>query len=140
MNKSKINLDSWTARNRKNSVHLKYWSAAWLVSMALAAFGPKYIWDFNALLTIFAVIISIEVVGTMIVTTKRYLSGLDEMHQKIFREVSAITLGIGVVCGNSYELLEDIKLISFEPEISHLIILICLTFLAAMIVGHRDYR
>ena len=104
MNKSKINADSWALSNLRNSVHLKYWSAAWVVSMALAAFGPKYIWDFNALLTIFAVIISLVVGGAMILMTKRYLSGLDEMHQKIFRDASAITLGVGLVCGNSYEL------------------------------------
>jgi hypothetical protein len=44
------------------------------------------------------------------------------------------------VCGLSYELLEDIRLISFEPEIAHLVILMGLTFMAVMIAGHRKYR
>ena len=52
----------------------------------------------------------------------------------------AFTLGVGLVLGLSYELLEDIKLISFEPEISHLIMVMCLTNLTAIIAGHRKYR
>ena len=60
----------------------------------------------------------------MILTNKRYLNGLDELMRKIQLEAMAISLGVGLVCGLSYELLEDIKLITFEPEVSHLIILI----------------
>ena len=76
----------------------------------------------------------------MIMANKRYLRGLDEMQQKIFLEAGALTLGVGMVCGLSYELLEDIRLISYEPEISHLIILMCLTMMAGMIAGKRRYR
>jgi len=62
------------------------------------------------------------------------------MQQKIFLESTVLTLGVGLVCGNSYELLEDMKLISFEPEISRLIVLMCLTFLTGRIIGHRKYQ
>ena len=62
------------------------------------------------------------------------------MQQKIFLDSAALTLGVGLVCGLGYELLEDIRLISFQPEISHLGILMCLTFLAGNIAGHRKYR
>ena len=40
----------------------------------------------------------------------------------------SLSLGIGLVLGCSYEMLEDIKLIPFEPEISHLLILMSLTY------------
>jgi hypothetical protein len=76
----------------------------------------------------------------MIVATRRYVQGLDEMQQKIFLQAGALTLGVGLVCGLSYEQLEDVGLISFEPEISHLVILMCITFLVGMIAGHRRYR
>jgi hypothetical protein len=36
--------------------------------------------------------------------------------------------------------LEDIKLISFEPEISHLIILMSLTYMIGNIIGNRRYK
>ena len=97
-------------------------------------------WNFDTLLTTLFVLINLGIGFGMIVATKRYLKGLDEMHQKIFLDAAVLTLGVGLVCGNSYELLEDIRLITFQPEISHLILLMCLTFLTAMIVGHRKYR
>ena len=49
----------------------------------------------------------------------------------------ALSLGIGLVLGCSYEMLEDIKLIPFEPEIpfKHLIILMSLTYVVGTVLG-----
>ena len=55
-------------------------------------------------------------------------------------EAMAFSLGVGLVCGLSYELLEDIKLITFEPEIAHLIILMALTYMVGVIAGNRRYK
>ncbi len=140
MNKLKTDSGNWAASGLRNSVRLMFWCAAWVASMALAAFGPRLMWNFDTLLTTLFVLINLGIGFGMIVATKRYLKGLDEMHQKIFLDAAVLTLGVGLVCGNSYELLEDIRLITFQPEISHLILLMCLTFLTAMIVGHRKYR
>jgi hypothetical protein len=140
MNKSTTDQNSWTASNRRNTLVLAYWTAAWLVSVALAAFGPKLMWNFETFPTVLAVLINLAIGLGMIVATKRHLAGLDEMQQKIFRDAALLTLGVGLVFGNSYELLEDIRLITFQPEISHLIILMCLTFMTGMILGHRKYR
>jgi hypothetical protein len=86
------------------------------------------------------VIFNLAVGFGMIMANKRHLRGLDEMHQKIFLEAGALTLGVGLVCGLSYELLEDIRLITFEPQISHLVVLMCMTFLGGMIAGQRKYQ
>ena len=140
MNKLKTGSSNWATSSQRNSVRLMFWTAAWVASMALAAFGPKLIWNYNTLLTILFVLINLGIGFAMIVANKRYLKGLDELHQKIFLDAAVLTLGVGLVCGLSYELLEDIKLIPFQPEIAHLVILMCLTFLTGMIVGHRKYR
>ena len=140
MNKPKTDLGNWQAIQKTNTVRLRYWTTAWVLSSALAAFGPKLIWDFHTGLTILGVVINLAIGFGMIVANKRYVQGLDEMHRKIFLDAGALSLGVGLVCGLSYELLEDIRLITFEPEISHLVILMCLTFLTGMIVGHRKYR
>ena len=140
MSSSNTRSGDWAAQNKKNTVRLRYWTLAWVVTMAIAAFGPKLIWDFATLPTILSVLITLGAGFGMIVANKRYLQGLDEMHRRIFLEAGALTLGVGLVCGLSYELLEDIKLISYEPEISHLVILMCLTFIAGMIAGHRKFQ
>lgn len=140
MDNSETRPDDWKTCNKKNTARLRNWTFAWLVASAVATFGPKFIWDFATVPTILAVLVNLGVGFGMIVANKRYLQGLDELHQKIFLDAGALTLGVGLVCGLSYEKLEDVGLISFEPEISHLVMLMCLTFLAAMILGHRRYQ
>ena len=140
MDKLKADSNDFATNIKKNTLRNLYWTAAWLASFAVAAFGPRLIWDFATLPTILGVLINLGVGFGMIVSTNRYIQGLDELGQKIFLDAAAFTLGVGLVCGLSYELLEDIRLISSEPEISHLIILMALTFMAVMIAGHRKYR
>ena len=140
MNKQKTDSNAWAANTARNTVRLGLWTLAWLATSAVAAFGPKLVWDFATLPTLLAVLANLAVGFGMILATRRHLRGLDEMHQKIFLDAGALSLGVGLVCGLGYELLEDIRLISFEPKISHLVILMCLTFLAGMIAGHRKYR
>jgi hypothetical protein len=140
MNKQTSATSRWEASTAKNGTRVLIWTLAWVLTTALAAFGPKVIWDFHTGLTILGVSINVGVGFGMIFATKRHLQGLDEMHQKIFRDAAVLSLGVGLVCASSYELLEDIRLITAQPEISHVIILMCLTFLVGIIAGHRKYR
>jgi len=140
MNDLKTGSNDWAASSASNIVRLGCWTAAWVATTALAAFGPKLMWNFDTLLTILAVLINLGVGFGMIVANKRCLKGMDEMHQKIFLDAAVLSLGVGLVCGISYELLEDIRLIPFQPAIPHLIILMGLTFLAGIIAGHRKYQ
>mgnify|MGYP005811001299 CR=1 FL=1 len=137
VNKTK---NKYESNNGKNTANLRNWTVAWVVSMAITAFAPKYIWDFNTIITIVSVLTSLAVGFGMLLSNRRYLQGLDEMQQKILFDAMAFTLGIGLVVGLTYELLEDIKLIPFEPEIPHLVIVMCLSYLAAIIAGHRKYQ
>ena len=140
MSNSKGGSSDWAARNTRNIVRLKYWTIAWVLSSGLSAFGPKFMWNFHTELTILGVVIALAIGFGMIVANKRYILGLDELHRKIFLDAGVLSLGVGLVCGLSYALLEDIKLITFQPEISHLIILMCLAFITGLITGHRKYQ
>ena len=129
-----------TAQTKKNTLRLFFWTGAWVLATAGAAFGPRFLWDFNTLPTILGVLIHIGIGFGMIRVFKHYLLGLDELQRKIQLDAMALSLGVGIVVGASYELLEDIKLITFEPEISHLIILMCLTYCVGIILGNRRYQ
>ena len=131
---------SWEASNKTNTVRLGLWTFVWVLSTALMAFGPRFLWDYQTALTVGAVLLNLGMGIGMILANRRHLLGMDEMQQKIFLEAGALSLGVGLVCGISYEMLEDVRLITFEPEISHLVILMCLTFMAGMINGHRKYQ
>jgi len=140
MSKRQAKTSEWQTALATNSVQLMFWTSTWVITTALAAFGPRFIWNFHTALTILAVLLNLAMGFGMILATKRHLQCLDEMHQKIFRDAAVLSLGVGLVCACSYELLEDIRLITFEPEISHVVILMTLTFLVGTIIGNRKYR
>ena len=128
-----------TAQTKKNTLRLGCWTGAWVLATAGAAFGPRFLWDFNTLPTILGVLIHIGIGFGMIRVFKQYLLGLDELQRKIHLDAMAISLGIGLVFGCSYEMLEDIKLIPFQPEIPHLMIVMYLTYAIGCILGVRKY-
>ena len=129
-----------TAQTKKNTKRLFIWSVVWVLATAGAAFGPKNLWNFNTWLTISAVLIHICLGLGMIRVFKQFLLGLDELQRKIHLDAMAISLGIGLVFGCSYEMLEDIKLIPFQPEIPHLMIVTYLTYAIGCILGVRKYQ
>lgn len=129
----------YVQRRCKNSVNLALWSLGWVVSMAITAFGPKFLWDFNTTLSLISVVVHLGVGVGMLMSNRRYLRSLDELERKIMLDAMALTLGIGLVVSLSYELLEDIKLITFEPEIPHVVMIMCLTYAIGQFIGHRKF-
>ncbi len=129
-----------TAQTKKNTLRLFFWAGAWVLATAGAAFGPRFLWDFNTLPTVLGVLVHIGIGFGMIRLFRQYLLRLDELQRKIQLDAMALSLGVGVVFGVSYEMLEDIKLITFEPEISHLHLLMCLTYFIGIILGNRRYQ
>ena len=140
MNKSKSGSSDWAANTERNTKRLGYWTAAWVVTMAVANFGPRFIWQFNESLTVIAILINLPIGFGMIMANKRYLKGLDEMHQKIQLEAMALSLGVGLVVGLAYSNLDVTNIIAFDAEISHLVILMGLTYGAGVIAGLRRFR
>ncbi len=140
MNEQMTGNNDWKARTAKNTISLGYWTGAWLVTIAAATFGPQFIWGSRTTITILAVLINLGAGFGMIAANKRHLKGLDELQQKIQLESMALSLGVGLVCGLGYSVMDNTRLISFDAEISHLVILMGLTYLAGIFAGHRRYR
>ena len=135
-NSSKDNIELRTARS---SMRLLVWTFTWVLTVALMAFGPKIVWDFNTLATTIAIIINLLAGYKMILVNKDHLLGLDELQQRIQLNAMAISLGAGLVLGVTYDTLEDIKIITFEPEVSHLIIAMSLVYMLSILIGNRRY-
>jgi len=140
MSKQECEKSNYQEKNNVNNITLRNWTLAWVITLAIASFAPRFIWDFNTVLTIIAVLINVAVGLKMLLTNINHLRGLDEMQQKILLEAMALALGVGLVAGLSYELLEDIKLITYQPEISHVIFVIVITYGLAVFSGHRRYK
>ena len=55
-------------------------------------------------------------------------------------DAKALALGVGVVGGLSYSMLDAANVISFHAEIGHVIMLIGVTYAIAFIVGSIRYK
>ncbi len=129
-----------TTTTVKNTKRLALWTLAWVLTMAVAAFGPKLLWDFNTIISATLIGVNTLIGLGMIQANRRYLNGLDEMQRKISLEAMAIALGVGVVGGLSYGMLDIANVVTFHAEIGHLVILIGVTYLVAIVVGNLRYK
>jgi hypothetical protein len=103
-------------------------------------FGAVYIWNYQPAYPITALTTHLALGVAMIMVNVKHLANLDELQRKITMDAMGITLGIGLIAGIAYEQLEDIKLITFEPEINHLIMLMAITYIISILVGNRKYQ
>lgn len=125
---------------KKRLQQLAFWTILWTVSMALASFGPKFLWHQNTLLTVLAVLLNLVLGIVMILANRRLINEGDELEKKIQLESMGLTLGLSVVVGLSYSLLDTTNLISADAEISVLVIFIGLTYFISTLVNSKKYR
>jgi uncharacterized protein YacL len=140
MNNSSTKPNSWAAANKRNTVLLAYWTFAWVATQALAVFGPEFIWQSNKSLTSLALLFNVIVGFGMIMALRRHLKGLDEMQQKIQLNAMGVALGVGLVLGLAYSSLDTTNVIPFDAEISHLVILMSVTYVIGIYAGNRKYQ
>ncbi len=119
---------------------LALWTLAWLVTMAVGVFGPRFIWGERPLLSGAAILVTTLAGLGMIMAFKRHLQSLDELQQRIQLEAMGIALGVGLVGGLSFSMLDITNLIPFDAEIGYLVALIGLTYLGAAVWGQIRYQ
>ena len=128
------------SKGRVSEAKVAYWGLAWVLATAGATFGPELLWGYGTLMTSIAVATQLALGFGMIWAFKGVLLAMDDLQRLIQLEAISLALGVGIVVGISYELLEDVKLITFEPEISHLIMLMSLTYVFGLFLGNRRYQ
>lgn len=124
---------------RKNTIKLALWTLSWVVTLAVATFGPKFIWDEQLYLTILAVAFNLVIGILMIVANRSYFNNLDELQRKIHLEALAITLGLSMIAGISYSLLDITNLIPMDAEIGFLIGFMGITYLISLFINGKRY-
>ena len=130
---------NWQERQRLQTVKLAAWTAAWVVTMAIASFGPQLLWQSREL-TLLAIGVNLLVGAGMIIANRDHLKSLDELQQKVQLEAMSITLGVGLIAGLAYSNLDTSNVVPFDAEISHLVIGMGLTYLVSLVFLNRKYR
>lgn len=140
MNDIKHNTTNCEQQGSQYIKQLALWTLAWVASTALLRFGAEFIWDYQVAFSIAALMAHLALGFAMIMVNVKHLANLDELQRKITMDAMGITLGVGLIAGIAYEQLEDIKLISFEPEINHLIMIMAFTYIISILIGNRKYQ
>ncbi|MBT1449391.1 hypothetical protein KJ365_00730 [Glaciecola sp. XM2] len=139
MNTVDTNEQSIKTKQNRNTKSLALWTGLWMLSLATAAFGPKFLWDYHSVITICTVITNLVMGYKMIMANKQHLQDLDELQQRIHLEAMALSLGVSMVAGAMFGLLESIKLVSITPNPSSILFVMGITYMIGMVLGTRKY-
>lgn len=140
MSNDRPEISEWEAATVKNTVRLGIWTAAWVLSLAFATFGPMFIWESGTLPSILAIAVNLAIGVGMILANKHHLRGLDELQRNMQLEAMAVSLGVGLITGLAFSTMDVVNLIHFDAEISHMVILMSITYAISLTISRRKYR
>lgn len=124
---------------RHHTKKLALWTGLWVVSLAIATFGPLMLWGELPLATATAIIINLAIGWGMVRANMHHVLAQDEMQQRIALEAMGLTLGFTVIVGIAYSQLDTTNLIEGDAEISFLVMFIGLCYLANLLLARRRY-
>lgn len=124
---------------KKRMIQLGIWTWSWVITLAIATFGPKFIWDENSTVTILAIIINLVNGVLMILANRKLFNHYDELERKIHLESMGLTLGLSIIVGLTYSLIDQTNLISFDAEIGMLVGFIGVTYMITLLINRKRY-
>ena len=124
---------------KKQNKVLLGWTLAWVVSLAFLTGAENTLWN-DLIYTKIGLLINLVIGIVMIVAHKNLFKTYDELQKKIQFEAMAITLGLVVVVGLTYEVSFDFGVIDSEPEFEYLVFFICFTYIASNIISAIRYK
>lgn len=140
MNPSIPRENNYQSRVWTGTLRLLKWGIPWVGTCALVRLGPKLLWDKALGFTLLAVGLNIAVGVGLILAHKKYFAGVDELQQKVLFNALAITVGVAVIIGIPWQVMNAYKVISFRADAAHLIALMSLTYVASVVYGNLRYR
>jgi len=104
------------------------------------SFGPRFLWNSATAFTLLAVGLNFCAGVGLIVAHKRYLANLDELQRKVYLHALGITVGVVLIVSLPYAVLDRFDIVHLKAEVSDVLILMTVTFLASLLNGLRRYR
>lgn len=131
---------SWTATetDRRNQRLIVAWSLAWVLPFLGVSYAIENEWIGTGSPAIIATV-AVTLLGLgALFAFHRFLRDTDELMRKIQLDALALTVGIGLVSGFSYSLLERAGVVA-ETGIMILIMVMVVTYIISVVVGLRRY-
>jgi hypothetical protein len=133
-------METMKLERAKRVKKLAIWTWSWVATMAIATFGPEFIWDNHPFLTTFAILVNLANGVLMILANRDLFNHFDELERKIHLESIAITLGLSMIVGLTFSLLDQKDIIPIDAEISYLVMFMGICYLVAMLINTKRYK
>ena len=138
MSTSKSHHWAGTERDRKNQRLIILWSLAWIRPFLGVNLAIDNEWIASNALAL-AATTAVTVLGlAVLLAYRRFLNNADELMRKIQLDALALTVGVGVVAGFSYTLLERAGIV-VAAEAMTLVMVMIVTYIAGVVVGLRRF-
>jgi hypothetical protein len=127
-------------RATRNLVPLTLWTLGWLLTLALARFGPDSLWHSAPAINWGALILNLALGVGWIVAHVRFLRRVDDLQRKILIDALALALGAGLVGGLAYSVANGVGLVGS----SNITLIFCAimsgAYLLGALIGTLRYR
>ena len=128
-----------TRRDRNNQIRMATWTLAWSLAWVIATYGIKNDWFANDGLVI-AIVAVVLIIGAGVFRAyRRYLRDADELLRKIELDALAAALGVGMIGGVGYWLLQLAEIVQYKDAFIVLFLLVCGVYSASILLGHRRF-
>ena len=125
---------------RSNTIRLLVCTFLWTASVALVTFGSRFLWDYNTGYSTLFILLNVILGIIMIMANIRYLKGVDELQQKIYMDAMGIALGVALVGGMAYSMLDTTNVIESDAEISILVVMMSVAYMVTIVVGQFRFK
>ena len=123
--------NEFEARTVRGAIRFVLWSLAWTGSMVLVDKAVLYGWYTESFYSVIGIVVN-ALLGLVVVRTfLRHLGDMDEMKRKIQLDALALSMGVGFVGSFTYSLLTTTGFVT-DPEISDIILLMAVTYMASL--------
>ena len=134
------NTTSFKELQHKSTKRLAFWTMIWVLSTALATFGPEFIWE-NSLFTYAGVGLFLITGAAMIWANRKYLMDQDELQRRMHLEAMSITLGVAVVLGLGLSILDQQDLLfGFDLDFAFITIIISVSYMLSLLINLRRFK
>ena len=138
---SDANPNDYSAREKKSSIGVAYWSVAMALAIVLGCAAAVFLPTHKLLTGILALFIYLAISFGATTAHIRWLKTLDEMQRKIQLESMAMTLGALWIAFGSLLILNAAKIIYIDQlEVALLAVLAGLVWNAGILIGKLKHR
>ena len=126
-------------KRRQVLKQLAFWTLMWVLTEALVVFGHEHLWEGVQWATIMVLALNVLMGLGMVFTYRNLLNLLDELERKIQLESMGLTLGLTMIAGVGYSVMDITNIIPWDAEIGILIFFMGICYISCILINTRRY-